>query len=154
MCPSLPLVDAPTTDLDAAPFWPPAPRVDAGIERDAAAIVDAALGSRTTHRPLWTLSRPRPQRRQRAMLDFERQWWRQAGAKEQAIRDTFAMSPTRYYQTLNALLDLPGALSYDARADPPAAAPAQPRPPAAAAITRLSSHPPERRLSAEPGGRT
>lgn len=50
----------------------------------------------------------------RTMLDFERKWWRQAGAKEQAIRDTFAISPTRYYQTLNALLDLPGAVSYDA----------------------------------------
>jgi Protein of unknown function (DUF3263) len=48
------------------------------------------------------------------MLDFERRWWRQPGAKEQAIRDTFAMSPTRYYQTLNALLDLPAAASHDA----------------------------------------
>jgi len=52
--------------------------------------------------------------RQRAILDFERQWWRQPGAKEQAIRDTFEMSPTRYYQTLNAVLDLPQALQYDA----------------------------------------
>lgn len=50
---------------------------------------------------------------QRAILDFERQWWRQPGAKEQAIRDNFEMSPTRYYQTLNALLDLPEALHYD-----------------------------------------
>jgi len=48
------------------------------------------------------------------ILAFERRWWKHAGAKEQAIRDTFSMSPTRYYQTLNALLDLPGALSYDA----------------------------------------
>jgi hypothetical protein len=108
MCPSVPLVDAPTTDLDAAPFWPPAPRVDAGIERDAAAIVDAAL-----HDEAPTIVDALSDV-QRAILDFERQWWRQPGAKEQAIRDTFAMSPTRYYQTLNALLDLPGALSYDA----------------------------------------
>jgi Protein of unknown function (DUF3263) len=50
---------------------------------------------------------------QRAILDFERQWWKRAGAKEQAIRDTFAMSPTRYYQTLNTLLELPGAIRYD-----------------------------------------
>lgn len=50
---------------------------------------------------------------QRAILDFERQWWRFAGAKEQAIRDRFALSPTRYYQTLNALLDAPAALAYD-----------------------------------------
>ena len=52
--------------------------------------------------------------RQRAMLDFERQWWRRAGAKEQAIRDTFGLTPTRYYQALNGVLDLPAAMSYDA----------------------------------------
>jgi hypothetical protein len=51
---------------------------------------------------------------QRAILDFERQWWRRAGAKEQAIRDLFDMSPTRYYQALNALLDIPEAHEYDA----------------------------------------
>ena len=95
----------------AAPFWPPAPRVDAGIERDAAAIVDAAL--RADEAPT-IVDGANLSDAQRAILDFERQWWRQPGAKEQAIRDTFAMSPTRYYQTLNALLDLPGALSYDA----------------------------------------
>ncbi len=49
----------------------------------------------------------------RAMLDFERQWWRRGGAKEQAIRDTFDMTPTRYYQSLNGVLDLPAAMSYD-----------------------------------------
>lgn len=51
---------------------------------------------------------------QRAILDFERLWWRRAGAKEQAIRDLFDMSPTRYYQALNALLDAPQAHEYDA----------------------------------------
>lgn len=50
---------------------------------------------------------------QEAILAFERQWWRYAGAKEQAIRDLFHMSPTRYYQTLNALLDDPAALAHD-----------------------------------------
>jgi hypothetical protein len=44
------------------------------------------------------------------MLDFEKQWWRYAGAKEQAIRDLFAMSATRYYQELNALIDRQDAL--------------------------------------------
>jgi hypothetical protein len=48
------------------------------------------------------------------MLDFERQWWRRSGAKEQAIRDTFGMTPARYYQALNRLLDLPAAMRYDA----------------------------------------
>jgi hypothetical protein len=51
--------------------------------------------------------------RQRQVLAFERQWWKHAGSKEQAIRDLFAISSTRYYQTLNALLDNPAALEYD-----------------------------------------
>ncbi len=49
-----------------------------------------------------------------AILEFERQWWRYAGAKEQAIRELFDCSATRYYQLLNALIDDPAAL----RADP------------------------------------
>jgi Protein of unknown function (DUF3263) len=51
--------------------------------------------------------------RDQQILAFERQWWRQAGAKEQAIRDTFGVSATRYYQLLNALLDDPRALEHD-----------------------------------------
>lgn len=47
------------------------------------------------------------------ILSFERQWWRHAGSKEQAIRDRFGISPTRYYQLLNALIDSPDAMSYD-----------------------------------------
>ena len=51
--------------------------------------------------------------RDAAMLDFERQWWKFAGAKEQAVRDNFDMSSTRYYQVLNALIDRPEALAHD-----------------------------------------
>ena len=51
--------------------------------------------------------------RDRAILTFERQWWQYAGAKEQAIRELFEMSATRYYQVLNALLDNPAALAHD-----------------------------------------
>jgi Protein of unknown function (DUF3263) len=47
------------------------------------------------------------------ILAFERQWWKFAGAKEQAVRDKFGMSATRYYQTLNALIDKPEALVQD-----------------------------------------
>ena len=47
------------------------------------------------------------------ILDFERQWWRYAGAKEQAVREQFDMSATRYYQVLNALIDQPDALAFD-----------------------------------------
>ncbi|MEU0154268.1 DUF3263 domain-containing protein [Micromonospora fulviviridis] len=49
--------------------------------------------------------------RERRILAFEQQWWKHAGAKEQAIRDTFGLSATRYYQLLNALLDQPAALA-------------------------------------------
>ena len=51
--------------------------------------------------------------RDRRILDFERQWWKFAGAKEQAIRDLFDMSGTRYYQIVNTLIDSPEALAYD-----------------------------------------
>ena len=52
-------------------------------------------------------------RRDRDILAFERQWWKYAGAKEQAIRELFDMSATRYYQVLNALIDTPAALAAD-----------------------------------------
>jgi hypothetical protein len=52
-------------------------------------------------------------RRDREILTFERQWWKYAGAKEQAIRELFDMSATRYYQVLNALIDTPSALAAD-----------------------------------------
>jgi hypothetical protein len=51
--------------------------------------------------------------REREILAFERQWWKYAGAKETAIRDLFDLSATRYYQTLNALIDRPEALVHD-----------------------------------------
>jgi len=47
------------------------------------------------------------------ILEFERQWWKYAGAKEQAMREKFDMSATRYYQALNALIDRPEALEAD-----------------------------------------
>lgn len=52
-------------------------------------------------------------RREHEMLAFERQWWRRPGAKETAIRERFGVPPTRYYQTLNALVDRPDALASD-----------------------------------------
>jgi Protein of unknown function (DUF3263) len=51
--------------------------------------------------------------RDREILSFERQWWKYAGAKEQAIRELFDMSATRYYQVLNALIDTHEALEAD-----------------------------------------
>ncbi len=51
--------------------------------------------------------------RERQVLAFERRWWKHAGSKEQAIRDQFGMSSTRYYQVLNGLLDSAAALAHD-----------------------------------------
>lgn len=51
--------------------------------------------------------------RDRDMLDFEREWWKYAGAKEQAIRARFDLSTTRYYELLNRLIDRDEAVGYD-----------------------------------------
>jgi len=47
------------------------------------------------------------------ILDFERSWWKHAGVKEQAIKERFDMSATRYYQLLNDLLENPAAMGHD-----------------------------------------
>ncbi|QHC01094.1 DUF3263 domain-containing protein [Epidermidibacterium keratini] len=52
-------------------------------------------------------------RRDREILEFERKWWKYAGAKEQAVKELFGLSGTRYYQVLNALIDRPEALAFD-----------------------------------------
>jgi hypothetical protein len=44
------------------------------------------------------------------ILDFERQWWRYAGAKESAIKELFDLTPPAYYQLLNNLIDREDAL--------------------------------------------
>ncbi|MDN4477500.1 DUF3263 domain-containing protein [Demequina sp. SYSU T00039] len=51
--------------------------------------------------------------RDSSVLAFERQWWRYAGAKEDAIRELFDLSATQYYQVLNSLIDSPAALAHD-----------------------------------------
>ncbi|MDT4891790.1 MAG: hypothetical protein QOE97_825 [Pseudonocardiales bacterium] len=73
----------------------------AAAGHDAAETTDAADGADSLSR------------RDREILAFERQWWKYAGAKEQAIRELFDMSTTRYYQVLNALIDTPAALAAD-----------------------------------------
>ena len=70
--------------------------------------MDAAPALAGTHAPAEGLSE-----RDQRVLEFERQWWKYAGAKEQAIRELFDMSATRYYQVLNALVDRPEALAAD-----------------------------------------
>nr|WP_323369034.1 DUF3263 domain-containing protein [Streptomyces alkaliterrae] len=51
--------------------------------------------------------------RERAVLAMERRGWSGPGAKERAVREELGMSPTRYYQLLNALLDDEAALRHD-----------------------------------------
>lgn len=48
-----------------------------------------------------------------AVLEFERRWWKHAGAKEQAIRDQFGLSAARYYQVLGRVIESPSALVHD-----------------------------------------
>lgn len=49
---------------------------------------------------------------QAAILDLERQFWRTAGAKEDAIR-ALGLSPTRHYQLAAQLIATPQALAAD-----------------------------------------
>jgi hypothetical protein len=44
------------------------------------------------------------------ILEFERNWWRFAGAKESAIKELFDLTAPRYYQLLNDLIDREDAL--------------------------------------------
>ena len=67
-----------------------------------------ALGHREGGRQMAALSE-----REMRILAFERNWWRQPGAKEQAIADLLGLSATRYYQLLNELIDRPEALGFD-----------------------------------------
>lgn len=51
--------------------------------------------------------------RDRAILAFETEWRRHAGAKEEAIRSELSMSPARYYQLLGRLIDTAEAQAHD-----------------------------------------
>lgn len=49
---------------------------------------------------------------EKRILDFANRRFHTPGEREQAIRDEFGYSATRYYQRLNALIDEPRALAY------------------------------------------
>jgi uncharacterized protein DUF3263 len=49
----------------------------------------------------------------REILEFERGWWQASVPKERAIRERFGVSPARYYQRLNRLIDRREALEAD-----------------------------------------
>lgn len=50
---------------------------------------------------------------EKAVLAFERHWWKYAGAKESHVREQFGVSAVIYYRRLNALIDRPEALAHD-----------------------------------------
>ncbi len=72
---------------DAAPGEEPAPE-----ERPAGAGLDEA---------------------DREILAIENLQWKYQGAKEMEIRRRLGLSPTRYYQRLNVLIDTRAALEHD-----------------------------------------
>ena len=74
---------------------------------------DPSMDAANAFRPVRTDADAALSERDQEILAFERQWWKYAGAKEQAIRELFDMSATRYYQALNALIDRPEALAHD-----------------------------------------
>lgn len=49
---------------------------------------------------------------EKRILDFANRRFHTPGEREQAIRDEFGYSATRYFQQLNLLLDRPEALAY------------------------------------------
>ena len=86
---------------------PAAPAVDAAAD-ESDDVLDSDLPERVV-----PAQRVGLDERSEQILLFERQWWKHAGAKEQAIRETFELTSTRYYQLLNRLLDDPRALEFD-----------------------------------------
>jgi hypothetical protein len=91
----------------------PAPRVDPA---DPAASPSLSGASAVPPSPSAASAEQKGQKlseREVEILAFEGRWWKHAGSKEQAVRDTFGLSSTRYYQLLNALLDNPAALEHD-----------------------------------------
>lgn len=49
---------------------------------------------------------------EKRILDFGRNWYKNAGARENAIRENFGMSSTSYFQKLNGLRSHPEAREY------------------------------------------
>jgi Protein of unknown function (DUF3263) len=80
-------------------------RANKGLEIHSRVAVAHYPGPMTEHADLTD--------REIDILDFERSWWKHAGVKEQAIKERFDMSATRYYQVLNELLENPAALAHD-----------------------------------------
>ncbi|GAB1694773.1 DUF3263 domain-containing protein [Krasilnikovia sp. M28-CT-15] len=84
----------------------PAPRAEAAALAEPGVQADGAEPAARVETVALT-------EREEQILVFERKWWKHAGSKEQAVRDSFGLSATRYYQLLNGLLDNPAAYERD-----------------------------------------
>ncbi len=51
--------------------------------------------------------------RDRAILEFERSWWKESRPKEAVIQERFELSATRYYQILGELVESEDAYTED-----------------------------------------
>lgn len=49
-----------------------------------------------------------------AILDFEREWWRHAGAKDREVSHRWGISASEYDRLLVAIAVRPEAMAYDA----------------------------------------
>lgn len=97
MIEAVPDIDETTDDATGAAVTSP------GSEQASTVGSEPTTDERPTH--------PGLSERDAAVLDFEKQWWKYAGAKEQAVRELFGLSATQYYQVLNTLIDSPAALA-------------------------------------------
>jgi hypothetical protein len=94
-------------------------QTDAGSARDSLPAVDGAAavqGATAAEAPAEGAAESGESAlsdRDREVLEFEKKYWKYAGSKEQAIRERFGLSASRYYQVLNALLDRPEALELE-----------------------------------------
>jgi hypothetical protein len=50
---------------------------------------------------------------ERALIDFEREWWQLGSRKDIGIHSRFDISASSYYRALNGLVDRPEAMEYD-----------------------------------------
>jgi Protein of unknown function (DUF3263) len=50
---------------------------------------------------------------ERALIDFERQWWQLGSRKDVSIRARFEISASSYYRALHGLIDRAEAMEYD-----------------------------------------
>ncbi|MFB7226445.1 DUF3263 domain-containing protein [Streptomyces fimicarius] len=93
-----------------APGPDPAPDSE---QSDSPAVDSPAGGSSAVPVPVPVPGAAGLSVRERALLALERRSWVGPGAKERAIREELGMSPVRYFQLLNALIEDERALRED-----------------------------------------